>query len=162
MKAFDGLGKALRWLRAREDRRQYQVAEESGVTKAMLSAYETGKQKPSLETLEKILHGLGASLGDLHQALQLVRGQSDPFQVETGMAGPPGEADDVGHLDLQRILGVTEPLAPEDDRAYRRMILGYFADLRLRYHDQRKIRGTSAPEPASGENGSGGEASGGD
>ena len=58
MPVFDGLGKALRWLRAKQDKRQYQVAELAGITKAMLSAYETGKQRPSLETLEKIMEAL--------------------------------------------------------------------------------------------------------
>ena len=48
-------GGALRWLREKRALKQYQLAEEAGVTKAMLSAYETGRQRPTLETLEKIL-----------------------------------------------------------------------------------------------------------
>ena len=55
MPIFDGLGRSLRWLRERQVKRQYQVAAGAGITKAMLSAYETGKQNPSLDTLEKIL-----------------------------------------------------------------------------------------------------------
>src|SRR5579872_5495030 len=58
MSIFNGLGRALRWLRDRQGKRQYQVADAAGITKAMLSAYETGKQKPSLDTLEKILVSL--------------------------------------------------------------------------------------------------------
>ena len=51
---FNELGHALRWLRDRQGKKQYQVAEAAGITKGMLSAYETGRQKPSLDTLEKI------------------------------------------------------------------------------------------------------------
>ena len=48
------------------------MADAAGITKAMLSAYETGKQKPSLDTLEKILAALDGDLNDLHNALQIV------------------------------------------------------------------------------------------
>jgi transcriptional regulator with XRE-family HTH domain len=72
MSIFHGLGRALRWLRDRQGKRQYQVADAAGITKAMLSAYETGKQKPSLDTLEKILAALECDLNDLHNALQIV------------------------------------------------------------------------------------------
>src|SRR6185436_17319730 len=72
MPIFQGLGRALRWLRDRQAKRQYQVADAAGITKAMLSAYETGKQKPSLDTLEKILAALDGDLNDLHNALQIV------------------------------------------------------------------------------------------
>src|SRR6476661_7101581 len=72
MSIFNGLGRALRWLRDRQGKRQYQVADTAGITKAMLSAYETGKQKPSLDTLEKILSALECDLNDLHNALQIV------------------------------------------------------------------------------------------
>src|SRR5436309_13021444 len=72
MPIFQGLGRALRWLRDRQSKRQYQVADAAGITKAMLSAYETGKQKPSLDTLEKILAALDGDLNDLHNALQIV------------------------------------------------------------------------------------------
>ena len=72
MPIFQGLGRALRWLRDRQGKRQYQVADAAGITKAMLSAYETGKQKPSLDTLEKILAALDCDLNDLHNALQIV------------------------------------------------------------------------------------------
>src|SRR5215217_7445598 len=68
MSIFNGLGRALRWLRDRQGKRQYQVADAAGITKAMLSAYETGKQKPSLDTLEKILGALNGDLNDLHNA----------------------------------------------------------------------------------------------
>jgi transcriptional regulator with XRE-family HTH domain len=72
-----GLGQALRWLRERQARKQYQVANDAGITKGMLSAYETGRQRPSLETLEKLLETLHCDLNDLHNALQIVNGRPE-------------------------------------------------------------------------------------
>src|SRR5215831_3340064 len=91
MSIFAGLGRSLRWLRERQAKRQYQVAEAAGITKAMLSAYETGKQKPSLETLEKILAALGCDLNDLHNAVQIVNERPEAIRRPTGPpTGPPG------------------------------------------------------------------------
>lgn len=74
MDLFENLGKALRWLRDCQGKKQYEVAESAGITKGMLCAYETGKQRPSLETLDKILRALGSDLLALHDALALVKG----------------------------------------------------------------------------------------
>ena len=63
------LGRALRGLRLSRGLKQYQAAEKAGITKAMLSAYETGKRLPSLRTLANYLHALDATLGDLRQAI---------------------------------------------------------------------------------------------
>lgn len=147
MGVFDGLGKALRWLRARQDRRQYQVAEAAGVTKAMLSAYETNKQKPSLETLEKILDGLGATLGDLHQALRTVQGQSDGQRSPERKGLPAFEAEGLrgGELDLHRILGVEEPLPVEEEQAMQQMLLGFHGLLRYLHH---RVNSSHEPAPA--------------
>ena len=75
MDLFENLGKALRWLRDCQGKKQYEVAESAGITKGMLCAYETGKQRPSLETLDKILRALGSDLPALHDALALVSGR---------------------------------------------------------------------------------------
>ncbi len=72
-----GLGQALRWLREKQTRKQYRVADSAGITKGMLSAYETGRQRPSLDTLEKLLESLGCDLNDLHNALQIVNGRPE-------------------------------------------------------------------------------------
>src|SRR6188472_1233818 len=108
MSIFHGLGRALRWLRDRQGKRQYQVADAAGITKAMLSAYETGKQKPSLDTLEKILTALECDLNDLHKALRIVNdqpealGQSGVLREES----PAYRREEEGssHLDLYRVL----------------------------------------------------------
>jgi len=75
-----GLGQALRWLRERQARKQYRVAADAGITKGMLSAYETGRQRPSLDTLDKLLEALRSDLNDLHNALQIVNGRPDQMK----------------------------------------------------------------------------------
>jgi transcriptional regulator with XRE-family HTH domain len=77
---LNGLGQALRWLRDRQGKKQYQVADTAGITKGMLSAYETGRQRPSLETLEKILDTLGCDLNDLHNAIQIINGRPEKMK----------------------------------------------------------------------------------
>ncbi|MCB1034606.1 MAG: helix-turn-helix transcriptional regulator [Acidobacteria bacterium] len=70
--AFRGLGRALRWLRERHGIRQYELARQAGVTKAMLSAYETGRQRPTLDSLEKLMAALGVDLAALAGALEII------------------------------------------------------------------------------------------
>ncbi len=120
MPVFQGLGKALRWLREKRGLRQYEAAERAAITKAMLSAYETGKQKPSLDTLEKILAALDAGLVELARALDLVN--------ERGMAArgeaSPGLPPIAGELDVRALLGVEE-LAGEEEAALAQMLGGF-------------------------------------
>lgn len=95
---MNGLGQALRWLRERQARKQYRVADSAGITKGMLSAYETGRQRPSLESLEKLLETLGCDLNDLHNALQIVNGRPDKmrswraWETTAAAAWKPGAA----------------------------------------------------------------------
>jgi transcriptional regulator with XRE-family HTH domain len=65
------LGLALVFLRNRTRRKQSEIAEEAGLTKGMLSSYETGRQRPSLESLFKLLEVLRADFGDLQDALDI-------------------------------------------------------------------------------------------
>jgi transcriptional regulator with XRE-family HTH domain len=142
MSAFDGLGKALRWLRAKQDKRQYQLAGEAGITKAMLSAYETGKQRPSLETLEKILDALGVELADLHDALDVVnergalpgrlrRPPAWSWADRRGASFADPLAASAADLDVHRILGAERPLPPEEERAFREMLAGFHRLIRF-------------------------------
>lgn len=64
------IGPALRLLRESRGLRQNVAAERGGVTKSMLSAYERGKRRPSLKTLDQLLAALGADLGDLARAVE--------------------------------------------------------------------------------------------
>jgi transcriptional regulator with XRE-family HTH domain len=64
------VGATLRHLREQRELAQYLVAEIAGITKAMLSAYETGRQCPSLLTLVKLLAALGLSWQEFGRVLQ--------------------------------------------------------------------------------------------
>jgi transcriptional regulator with XRE-family HTH domain len=137
---LSGLGQALRWLRDRRGKKQYQVAESAGITKGMLSAYETGRQRPSLETLEKILATLGCDLNDLHNAIQIINGRPEGMRrrgegvgAEDEDAPPPGSGSGE-RLDLHRILGRRQSLPPEEERALTEMLEGFHRFLRY-LHD---------------------------
>src|SRR3954447_17825039 len=129
---LNGLGQALRWLRDRRGRKQYEVADAAGITKGMLSAYETGRQRPSLETLEKILSTLGCDLNDLHNAIQIINGRPEGMRRrgegvggEVAATPPPGSRLGGERLDLHRILGRRESaLPPEEERALTDMLEG--------------------------------------
>lgn len=133
MSIFLGLGRALRWIRDKQGKRQYQVADTAGITKAMLSAYETGKQKPSLETLEKILLALEVDLFDLHNALQIVNERPEamrrvsgphdltrPHRREGGASAGGAEG-----VDVYSVLGVERQLHPLEEQALGEMLEGF-------------------------------------
>jgi transcriptional regulator with XRE-family HTH domain len=153
MTAFDGLGKALRWIRDKQAKKQYQVADAAGVTKAMLSAYETGKQKPSIETLEKILGALQVDLADLFSALQVVnerpplvrlRDRYGPSPQRLGGGDPATPAPDV-----YEVLGIERSLPPQEEEALAEM-LGGFHKL-LRFFHAHLSGGVLSPTPPAGE-----------
>jgi transcriptional regulator with XRE-family HTH domain len=153
MPIFDGLGRSLRWLRERQVKRQYQVAAGAGITKAMLSAYETGKQKPSLDTLEKILDALLCDLNDLHNALQIVNGRPERMR-STGAGGDPwrgaGKAGEgaPGSPGLYEILGAEEPLPQQEEQAMSEMLGGFHKLLRY-MHGRIPTAPASSPAAAS-------------
>jgi transcriptional regulator with XRE-family HTH domain len=157
MPIFEGLGRALRWLRERQLKRQYQVAEGAGITKAMLSAYETGKQKPSLDTLEKILDALFCDLNDLHNALQIINGRPERMRnagADRDHLHPGGERPAAGQpLDpsLYQILGTEEPLPAQEEQAMSEMLGGFHKLLRYLHGRLPRAAGAAAPPaPASG------------
>lgn len=138
---MNGLGQALRWLRDRQGKKQYQVADTAGITKGMLSAYETGRQRPSLETLEKILATLGCDLNDLHNAIQIINGRPERMKRRGEGAGgeeeaqnPADERMEPARTTVQRILGRRDPLPSEEERALGEMLDGFHRLLRY-FHD---------------------------
>ncbi len=140
MGVFQDLGKALRWLRTRQDRKQYEIADEAGITKAMLSAYETGKQNPSIETLEKILGALNLDLLALHKALQVNQGDEARSAIGTWSGTYPSSSSrGRGYpavdprASLYHILDIDHPLPPEQEFAFSQMLAGYHALLRHMY-----------------------------
>ena len=138
---LNGLGQALRWLRERHGKKQYQVADAAGITKGMLSAYETGRQRPSLETLEKVLGTLGCDLHELHNALQIVNGRPQILRqrsMEDAESG--GERPDV-----YRVLGVKGTLPAPEERAIAQILYGFHS--LLRYMHRRTKDGAPPNEP---------------
>jgi transcriptional regulator with XRE-family HTH domain len=55
------VGATLESLRHERRLRQYMLADMAGITKSMLSAYELGKQCPSVLSLVKLLAAMGIS-----------------------------------------------------------------------------------------------------
>lgn len=67
--AFEHLAGALRLLRDRRGMTQQRLAEAIESPVKQISAYETGRQRPRIETLERILAALGADAMDLARAM---------------------------------------------------------------------------------------------
>lgn len=75
---------ALEVLCARDGRQKREIAAAAGISPAMLSAYVTGRKEPSIESLGKLLGGLGVSLSTLGDVIA---------QVSAQQAGLPPSAD---------------------------------------------------------------------
>jgi len=86
---FKNIGKALKLLRVQRMKKQREIAEIAGITPAMLSAYETGKHRPSLDTAERVLEALGCDILDLTRALKAI----DVQEKEQRQKDQPAEAD---------------------------------------------------------------------
>ncbi len=101
----DGLGPALRLLRRRAGKTQREIAKAAGISKNLISNWETGGTHPSMDSLAKTLDILGADLLDLHNTIQL-------------LAGRPAEGRSPSSP-LPAVLagGVTDPLVPLVEKA---------------------------------------------
>ena len=71
---FAGLGEALLRLRKTRALSLADLADKAGVARASLSAYESGKQVPSLESLTRLLVALSVDLDELSLTLKSIRG----------------------------------------------------------------------------------------
>ena len=83
------LGQALRLLRKQRKVTQTAVAESAGITKAMLSCYETGATFPSLPSLAAVLEELKCDFHSLQEALLLVLPEDERPQIEVEEGEPP-------------------------------------------------------------------------
>ena len=137
-----GLGAALRRLRVHRDLKQYETAAAAGITKAMLSAYETGKRRPSLKTLGRLLEALDADLGDLHRALVTERygdalfgrggrPADDASYPTPASTAAPGSGFEVAEPpDVYGVLGTRRRLAAAEEVAFSEMLRGFHNLLR--------------------------------
>lgn len=168
MGIFNQIDRALRHLREDRRTRQYQVAEAAGITKAMLSAYETGKQKPSLESLDKILEALGCDLLDLHYALTVYR---QPRESKRGAAADelapatprsPADTPDLGFdaggvcrslaasppPDVYSTLGIEERLGRDEEQALTQVLDGFHNLIRHLHDSARRSEDKSGESDA--------------
>ena len=146
---LNGLGQALRWLRERYGKKQYQVADAAGITKGMLSAYETGRQRPSIDTLEKVLSTLGCDLHDLHNALQIVNGRPQVLRNRQAEAAETSQRPDrPGRPDVYRTLGLTGPLPAGEEKAIAQILDGFHGLLRFIHQSARE---SLPPESSQGD-----------
>lgn len=154
MASFDGLGKALRWTRQRQGKKQYEVAEAAKITKAMLSSYENEKQRPTLDTLERILDALEIDLDYLAYAIRAVDSDGDG----SGLPEHPLPHSVAPPLDVERLLGLRRRLAPEEERALSLMLDGFHSLLRymLLRGDDLRTAPQSTGKAAAGDDGGAG------
>lgn len=136
MGSFDRLGRSLRWIRQRQGKKQFEIASDARITKAMLSSYENEKQRPTLETLERILAALRVDLEGLAYAMRAVA-QEEQAKNTTGATPPrsshPTEIDPWAPptaLDLQEILRMPRSLESPEATAIGQMLQGFHALLR--------------------------------
>lgn len=69
-KSAHAFGAALRLLRTRRRLKQWELAEKAGMTKAMLSSYETGKVTPTLQSLILLFEALETDFFGFQDALE--------------------------------------------------------------------------------------------
>ena len=95
MPAFAHLGGALRLLRDRRGMTQRQLAETIASPVKQVSAYETGRQRPRIETLERILGAVDADATDLAEAMAVLDRVESGGHPEAGAAAgrAAGEPD---------------------------------------------------------------------
>lgn len=87
---------------------QEELGRLSAVTKNMISMYEHERQRPQLDTLEKLLGGLDVDLAEL--ALRL-EASSDPARLPSSRRGPRGRSSsDQGaqRLEVDVVRGMVE------------------------------------------------------
>lgn len=73
MGMFDHTPRALAWLRVEKGLQQKELSERSGVGRAAISRYESGKATPSLENLGRLLEALEMGPRDFAHCLEHLR-----------------------------------------------------------------------------------------
>lgn len=73
MGMFDHTPRALAWLRVEKGLQQKELSERSGVGRAAISRYESGKATPSLENLGRLLQALEVGPRDFAHCLEHLR-----------------------------------------------------------------------------------------
>ena len=136
MARFDHFGKAILALRRERRWSQKELARESGLSAAMLSNYEHGVKKPTLDNLGKILDAFDLDLGKLDEALDLVNDRS----LRRGAHSPPAAPGATEAVDLAAFLGADLAVRPDLEPAFAELVRGFQAIARHLYRDLTKER----------------------
>ena len=89
MAIFDKLPEVLAEMRRERKLSQLALAEKAEISNRMIGRYERGEQLPELLSLEKLMRGLGATLGEL--AFRLDRANERETYEPPGLAALAGE-----------------------------------------------------------------------
>jgi transcriptional regulator with XRE-family HTH domain len=89
MEMFRNLGPALRLIREERRLTQAELARAAAIGKSQLSKYESGKEKPKLESLEKLLSVLSVRPVDLFAIMNLLGLEFDRIDPIQGSEPTP-------------------------------------------------------------------------
>lgn len=142
MARFEQIGQVIRDLRTERGWTQAELAERAELTGALLSSYETGRKKPSLPNLGRVLDALGVDLGQLDVHLDRVNER----EVTDSSDGARGHQ--VPGVDLPRFLG-RQTLPREMVEPFSKMVLG-FQTVARRLCDRLLDTGSAAGNPPGG------------
>ena len=133
---FDNVSRTLSLLRDLRGKSQAGLAKDAGIGKSQLSKYETGKELPKFDSLEKVLNALGIGYSEFFYALHLV----DRLSAEVEVADARG-SEATPELPLHGTLPLegTSLLAETTRQAFSQV----FSDLLLLHH--RMIEQTVVP-----------------
>lgn len=133
MVAIEHLGKALAILREKTGKTQQQIGDAANVTASMISKWERSKEKPTLESLWKMLTAMGCTWVDLEAALRFIGGEAFPvksrfWNITIGSTEYPqhlsaraAEVADLG-MDPSLLLPDARSLPPEKEEAFLAML----------------------------------------
>lgn len=114
MPAFEHLAGALRLLRDHRGMTQQQLAQAIESPVKQISAYETGRQRPRIETLDRILAAVGADAMDLAETMSALESgelQLPPARA-TGRGRPHPPISIVGEEPTAELSPELRELAP--------------------------------------------------
>ena len=147
MTRFANIGKALRFLREQRGWSQKDLAQAAHITGAMLSNYETGEKKPSIDSLGKVLDALGLYLGKFDDALDVVNERplrGGALGAAENAGGSPGGGE--GEIDVRAFIGADGELPSDLAEGFVEMVKGFRRVARYMYRsilDSRRRNGLS-------------------
>jgi transcriptional regulator with XRE-family HTH domain len=87
MDMFRNLGPALRLMREERGLSQSALARAAGIGKSQLSKYESGRERPKLDSLEKLLTVLSIRVADFFAVVSLI--DRELARIDGSAADPP-------------------------------------------------------------------------